>query len=123
MPKFTVVVRKAFGAGYYVMNGRAYEPDLFVAYPNAQISLMGAEGAVNIIFRREIAQAEDPEARRRELIEEYRRRISTDMVAGAALVDDIINPADTRRILAQALERTRGKQVERPWKKRPVLPV
>lgn len=123
VPKFTIVVRKAFGAGYYVMNGRAYEPDLFVAYPNAQISLMGAEGAVNIIFRREIAQAEDPEARRRELIEEYQRRISTDMVAGAALVDEIINPADTRRILASALERTRGKQVERPWKRRPVLPV
>nr|WP_205948462.1 acyl-CoA carboxylase subunit beta [Pueribacillus theae] len=123
VPKFTIVVRKAFGAGYYVMNGRAYEPDLFLAYPHAQISLMGAEGAVNIVYRKEIANAEEPEARRQELIQEYKDRISVDLVAGAADVDDVINPADTRRILASALERTRGKQVERPWRKIGVVPV
>ncbi|MDN4593061.1 acyl-CoA carboxylase subunit beta [Polycladomyces subterraneus] len=123
VPKLTVVVRKAFGAGYYVMNGRAFEPDLIVAWPNAQISLMGAEGAVNIIFRKEIAQAEDPMARRKELIEEYKKRISPELAAGAALIDDVIAPAETRRVLVQALERTRGKTVERPWKKHGVFPV
>ena len=62
VPKVTVVIRKAYGAGYYVMNGRAYEPDLLVAWPGAEISVMGAEGAVNIIFRKQIEAAEDPEA-------------------------------------------------------------
>lgn len=123
VPKFTIVVRKAFGAGYYVMNGRAYEPDLFLAYPQAQISLMGAEGAVNIVFRKQIAQAQDPEARRKELIKLYQDRISIDVIAGSAIVDDVINPADTRRILASALERTRGKEVTRPWRKIGVVPV
>ncbi|GAX90332.1 propionyl-CoA carboxylase [Effusibacillus lacus] len=123
VPKFTVVVRKAFGAGYYVMNGRAFDPDLIVAWPGAQISLMGAEGAVNIIFRKEIGKAENPEARRQELVDEYRKRISPEIAAGAGLIDDVIDPADTRRILASALERTRGKKVERPWKKHGVVPV
>ena len=62
VPKVTVVIRKAYGAGYYVMNGRAYEPDLIVAWPGAEISVMGAEGAVNIIFRKQIEAAEDPDA-------------------------------------------------------------
>ncbi len=123
VPKFTIVVRKAFGAGYYVMNGKAYEPDLFLAYPHAQISLMGAEGAVNIVFRKQIAQAEDPDARRKELVKLYQDRISIDTVAGSASVDDVIDPADTRRILASALERTRGKTVERPWRKLGIVPV
>lgn len=123
VPKFTIVVRKAFGAGYYVMNGRAYEPDLFLAYPHAQISLMGAEGAVNIVYRKEILNAEDPEQRRAELVKEYQERISIDTVAGGASLDDVINPADTRKVIASALERTRGKQVERPWRKLGVVPV
>ncbi|MHB1626762.1 MAG: acyl-CoA carboxylase subunit beta [Bacilli bacterium] len=123
VPKFTVVIRKSFGAGYYVMNGRAFEPDLLVAWPNAHISLMGAEGAVNIIFRKEIARAEDPVRKRQELVAEYQSKIGTEIVAGAALIDDVIHPADTRRVLAMALERTREKQVERPWKKHGVMPV
>ena len=64
VPKITVVIRKAYGAGYYVMNGRAYEPDLIVAWPSAEISVMGPEGAVNIIFRKQIEAAEDPDATR-----------------------------------------------------------
>ena len=75
VPKITVVIRKAYGAGYYVMNGRAYEPDLIVAWPGAEISVMGAEGAVNIIFRKQIEAAEDPEATRkdgRQLQEDHR---------------------------------------------------
>src|SRR5919202_2192832 len=69
VPKVTVVIRKAYGAGYYVMCGKAYEPDLIVAWPSAEISVMGAEGAVNIILRKEIEAAEDPDAKRAELVE------------------------------------------------------
>ena len=72
VPKVTVVIRKAYGAGYYVMNGRAYEPDLIVAWPSAEISVMGAEGAVEIVFRKQVEEAEDPAAKKAELIEAYR---------------------------------------------------
>ena len=77
VPKVTVVVRKAYGAGYYVMCGKAYEPDLIVAWPSAEISVMGPEGAVNIIFRKQIEAAEDPDAARAEMIEGIRARRST----------------------------------------------
>src|SRR5205807_1263369 len=73
VPKITVVVRKAYGAGYYVMCGRAYEPDLIVAWPTAEISVMGAEGAVNIIMRKQIEAADDPDAKRAELVENFRK--------------------------------------------------
>ena len=65
-------MRKAYGAGYYVMNGKAYEPDLIVAWPSAEISVMGAEGAVEIVMRRQVEEAEDPAAMRAQLIEAYR---------------------------------------------------
>lgn len=123
VPKFTVVVRKAFGAGYYVMNGRAFEPDLIVAWPNAQVSLMGAEGAVNILYGKAISRSENPDAMREELLEQFRRRIGPDIAAGAALIDDVIRPRDTRRVLFAALERTRHKSVERPLRKHGIMPV
>ena len=72
VPKVTVVLRKAYGAGYYVMCGRAYEPDLIVAWPTAEICVMGAEGAVEIVFRKQVEEAEDPAAKKAELIEAYR---------------------------------------------------
>ena len=72
VPKVTVVLRKAYGAGYYVMNGRAYEPDLIVAWPTAEITVMGAEGAVEIVFRKQVEEAEDPAAKKAELIAAYR---------------------------------------------------
>src|SRR3712207_3433358 len=96
VPKVTVVLRKAYGAGYYVMCGRAYEPDLIVAWPTAEISVMGAEGAVEIVFRREIEAAEDPEGRRRELIAAYRELIDVYVAARNAMVDDVIDPRETR---------------------------
>src|SRR5205814_2038746 len=89
VPKVTVVVRKAYGAGYYVMCGKAYEPDLIVAWPTAEISVMGAEGAVNIIMRRAIEEADDPDAKRAELIENYRKIIDPYIAAGNAMIDDI----------------------------------
>jgi len=123
VPKFTIVVRKAFGAGYFVMNGKAYEPDLFLAYPQAQISLMGAEGAVNIAYRKDIESCVNPEERRKESIEEYKKRISIDIVAGSATIDDIIDPADTRIVLYSALERTQDKKEERTWRRNGIVPV
>src|SRR5438874_2381346 len=82
VPKVTVVLRKAYGAGYFVMNGRAYEPDLIVAWPSAEISVMGAEGAVEIIFRKQVQEADDPDAKRAELIENFRKIIEVDVAAG-----------------------------------------
>jgi acetyl-CoA carboxylase carboxyltransferase component len=123
VPKFTVVVRKAYGAGYYVMCGKAYEPDLIVAWPSAEISVMGPEGAVNIIFRKQIEAAEDPEAKRAELEQMVRDSIDVYVAAGNALIDDVIDPRETRPTLIRALEMAENKHVERPWKRHGVMPV
>jgi methylmalonyl-CoA decarboxylase subunit alpha len=123
VPKVTVVVRKAYGAGYYVMNGRAYEPDLIVAWPSAEISVMGAEGAVEIVFRRLVEEAEDPVAKRAELIAAYQDLIDVYRAAGNDMIDDVIDPRETRPTVIRALAMAQGKRVERPWKKRGVVPV
>jgi methylmalonyl-CoA decarboxylase subunit alpha len=123
VPKITVVVRKAYGAGYYVMNGKAYEPDLIVAWPSAEISVMGAEGAVEIVMRRQVEEAEDPAAMKAQLIEAYRRLIDVYVPARSALIDDVIDPRDTRPTICRALEMAEGKRVERPWKRHGVVPV
>ncbi|HEX3318811.1 MAG TPA: acyl-CoA carboxylase subunit beta [Solirubrobacteraceae bacterium] len=123
VPKVTVVIRKAYGAGYYVMCGRAYEPDLIVAWPSAEISVMGPEGAVNIIFRKQIEAADDRDATRAEMIEGIRRTIDPYIAAGNAMIDDIIDPRETRPVVCRALEMAASKRVERPWKKHGVMPV
>jgi acetyl-CoA carboxylase carboxyltransferase component len=123
VPKVTVIVRKAYGAGYYVMCGKAYEPDLIVAWPSAEISVMGPEGAVNIIFRKQIEASEDPDATRAEMIEGIRQTIDPYIAAGNAMVDDIIDPRETRPTVIKALEMAETKRVERPWKKHGVMPV
>ena len=123
VPKVTVVLRKAYGAGYYVMNGRAYEPDLIVAWPSAEISVMGAEGAVEIIFRRQVEEAEDPDAKRRELIDNFRKIIDVYVAAGNDMIDDVIDPRETRLTICRALELAASKKVERPWKRHGVVPV
>lgn len=123
VPKITILIRKAYGAGYYVMAGRAYGPDLVVAWPSAEVSLMGAEGAVNIICRKEIEKAPDPAARRAELVEEYQKKISLEMAAGGAYIDDVIDPRETRRVIIETLSLTQKKQVDVPGKKHGVVPV
>jgi acetyl-CoA carboxylase carboxyltransferase component len=125
VPKITVVLRKGYGAGYYVMNGRAYEPDLIVGWPTAEISVMGPEGAVNIIFRKQIEQAppEQQDEMRNNLIKTVRDQISPYIAAGWSFIDDLIDPGDTRRTIAAALENSASKVVERPWRKHGVLPV
>jgi acetyl-CoA carboxylase carboxyltransferase component len=123
VPKVTVVVRKAYGAGYYVMNGRAYEPDLIVAWPTAEISVMGAEGAVEIVFRRQVEEAEDPVAKKAELIDGYRKVIDVYVAAANGMIDDVIDPRETRPTVIRALEMAEGKRLERPWKRNAVVPV
>jgi acetyl-CoA carboxylase carboxyltransferase component len=123
VPKITVVIRKAYGAGYYVMNGRAYEPDLIVAWPSAEISVMGAEGAVEIIFRKQVDAAPDPAAKKQELIEAFRKIIDVYVAAGNDMVDDVIDPRETRPTIIRALEMAEGKRVQRPWKRNGVVPV
>jgi acetyl-CoA carboxylase carboxyltransferase component len=123
VPKITVVVRKAYGAGYYVMCGKAYEPDLIVAWPSAEISVMGPEGAVNIIGRSAIEAAEDPEAKRAEMIAEVKKIIDPYIAAGNALIDDVIDPRETRPTIIRGLRMAANKKVERPWRKHGVMPV
>jgi acetyl-CoA carboxylase carboxyltransferase component len=123
VPKLTVVLRKAYGAGYYVMNGRAYEPDALLAWPGAEISVMGAEGMVAIAANKLLAQAEDPEALKKELADRIRPMIDIYRVAAQGYVDDVIDPRDTRPLLAHYLRITEGKRVERPARKREIPPV
>ena len=123
VPKVTVVLRKAYGAGYYVMNGRAYEPDLIVAWPSAEISVMGAEGAVEIVFRKQVEASDNPEETKRELIENYRKIIDVYIPARNAMIDDVIDPRETRGVICRGLEMAEGKRIERPWKRNGVVPV
>jgi acetyl-CoA carboxylase carboxyltransferase component len=123
VPKLTVITRKAYGAGYYVMNGRAYEPDLIVAWPSAEISVMGAEGVVEIAFRKVVDEAEDPAAKKAELVENFRKMFDVYIAAGNDLIDDVIDPRETRATICRGLEMAEGKQVERPWKRHGVVPV
>jgi acetyl-CoA carboxylase carboxyltransferase component len=123
VPKVTVVLRKAYGAGYYVMCGRGYEPDTLVAWPTAEISVMGPEGAVDIIFPKQIAAADDPAAARSEFIGAVRKTIDPYIAASWAMVDDIIDPADTRRVIIDALNGAATKRQRRHWRKHGVAPV
>jgi methylmalonyl-CoA decarboxylase subunit alpha len=125
VPKICVVLRKGYGAGYYVMNGRAYETDLIVGWPTAEISVMGPEGAVNIIGRSilEKIPEEERDAKRNEMIAAVRSTIGPYIAAGWSFVDDLIDPADTRRVISRGLEHAQNKHMERPWRKHGVLPV
>ncbi len=126
VPKITVIVRKAYGAGYYVMCGKAYEPDLIAAWPTAEISVMGPEGMVEI-FSRKMAQNIDDKAelaqRKQQLIEMIEPYIDIYKVAGRAFIDEVIDPRETRNYIARGLELSENKQVERPWRKSGVRPV
>jgi acetyl-CoA carboxylase carboxyltransferase component len=123
VPKVTVIVRKAYGAGYYVMCGKAYEPDLIVAWPGAEISVMGAEGAVNIIGRSMIEASDDPEATKEAMLNAVREQIDPYIAAGNAVIDDVIDPRETRPTIAKALKMARNKQVQKPRKRHGVMPV
>ena len=126
VPKITVIVRKAYGAGYYVMCGKAYEPDLIVAWPTAEISVMGPTGMVEI-FSRKMAQNIDDEdelkQRKQQLVQMIEPYIDIYKVAGRALIDEVIDPRETRDYIVRGLELSEDKHVERPWRKSGVRPV
>ena len=124
VPKITVVLRKAYGGSYLAMCSKELGADKVFAWPSAEIAVMGAEGAAAVVFRKEIAGAENPEAKRLEVIEAYREKFATPFASAAhGYVDDIIDPADTRRQVAAALALAANKRVQRPPKKHGVFPV
>jgi methylmalonyl-CoA carboxyltransferase large subunit len=124
VPKIQVILRKSYGGAHLAMCSRDLGADRVFAWPTAEVAVMGAEGAVEIVFRKEVQEAADKAARRAELIEQYRSAFSTPYVAaGRRLVDDIIEPADTRKHLAQALEYLQTKRERRPPKKHGLIPL
>jgi methylmalonyl-CoA carboxyltransferase 12S subunit len=124
VPKITVILRKAYGGGYIAMCAKDLGADCIVAWPSAEIAVMGAEAGVEIVFRRELDEAADREAKRLELIQQYRDTFYTPyVVAGQGLVDDIIEPAQTRGYVADALEALRTKRDWRPQKKHGLTPL
>ncbi len=123
VPKLTVIVRKAYGAGYYVMCGRAFGCDLLLAWPTAEISLMGAEGVVEIAFRREVAESENPEATKAHLLAKFKDMIDIKRAAEANLIDDLIEPGETRERLIKGLQRICRKQPRPSEGKHGVRPV
>ncbi len=124
VPKVTVVLRKAYGGAYLAMCGKDLGADRVLAWPTAEIAVMGAEGAAGVVFRREISEADDPQSKREELVDLYREAFSTPYVSAArGLVDDIIEPAQTRLAVARALEVLSSKRDQRPPKKHGLIPL
>ncbi len=124
VPKLSLIVRKSYGGAFVAMCSRDLGYDSVIAYPTAEIAVMGAEGAVNIIHSKEIDEAEDPDARRQEKIDEFRERFSNPYRAAEdGLVDQIINPAETRRCLVESLEMVIDKHQPRPDKKHGNIPL
>jgi acetyl-CoA carboxylase carboxyltransferase component len=118
VPRISVVLRKAYGGAYIVMDSRSIGADLALAWPTNEIAVMGADGAANVIFRREIAEAEHPEELRRQRIDEYRRELAHPYYAAErGLVDDVIDPRDTRSVLVRSLAMLRAKDAELPRRK------
>ena len=123
VPKITVILRKAYGGGYIAMNSRHLRADFVFAWPLAEIAVMGPEGAANIIFRKEIMEAEDSEAMRKQKVEEYKQKFANPYVAAAkGYIDSVINPAETRNYLKHALNVSQNKVVKRPNKKHGIPP-
>lgn len=124
VPKLTVILRKAYGGAYVALNSKSIGADLVFAWPNAEIAVMGPQGAANIIFAREIAESSDPEATRAQKIEEYREKFANPYVAASqGMVDDVIDPRETRIKIVQALEMLRNKKEDRPKKKHGNIPL
>jgi acetyl-CoA carboxylase carboxyltransferase component len=123
VPKVTIVIRKAYGAGYYVMCGKAYEPDLIAAWPTAEISVMGPEGAVNIIGRSAIEASDDPDQTRAQMLAQIKKSIDPYIAARNDVIDDVIDPRETRPTIIRGLRMAKDKRVNRPWRKHGVMPV
>jgi len=123
VPKITVILRKAYGGGYIAMNSRHLNADFVFAWPGAEIAVMGPEGAANIIFRKEITEAEDPEKMRKQKVKEYKEKFANPYVAAAkGYVDSVIEPRETRRLLLHAIEVSKNKVDNKPEKKHGIPP-
>jgi Acetyl-CoA carboxylase, carboxyltransferase component (subunits alpha and beta) len=123
VPKLMIILRKSYGGAYCVMSSKGLRGDLLYAWPNAELAVMGAAGAVNILYRSEVKSAPDPEAKRRELVEEYQERFNNPYVAAArGLIDDVIEPRDSRRVLIKALEVTLSKRERHVPRKHGISP-
>lgn len=124
VPKITVITRKAYGGAYCVMNSKHIRADLNLAWPTAEIAVMGPDGAVNIIFRRDFSEADDPAARKAELVEDYRDKFANPFVAAQrGFIDDVIEPGQTRPILINAFNMLRNKRDQNPPKKHGNIPL
>lgn len=124
VPKINVIVRKAYGGAYIAMSSKHLGADMVFAWPTAEIAVMGAEGAANIIFRKEIANSDDPITTRQEKIEEYRNKFANPYVAASrGYIDDVIEPDSTRQRIISALEMLASKREKRPAKKHGNIPV
>jgi propionyl-CoA carboxylase beta chain len=124
VPKLTVITRKAYGGAYDVMSSKHIRADFNFAWPTAEVAVMGPEGAVNIVFRKELEEADDPEARRQALIADYREQFANPYVAAErGYVDDVIEPRRTRPVLVNALEAALTKREPRPRRKHGNIPL
>jgi propionyl-CoA carboxylase beta subunit len=124
VPRIQIITRKAYGGAYVVMNSKSIGADLAFAWPSAELAVMGPQGAVDIIYRREVQEADDPEARRVELVDEYVERFANPYVAAErGYIDDVIDPADTRGVLVKSLELLRSKREDLPKRKHGNVPL
>lgn len=124
VPKITVILRKAYGGAYVALNSKSIGADLTFAWPNAEIAVMGSEGAANIIFAKEIANSPNPELTRAQKIQEYKEKFANPYVAASmGMVDDVIDPRETRIKIVQGLEMLRNKKESRPKKKHGNIPL
>ena len=124
VPKITVITRKAYGGAYCVMASKHIRTDFNFAWPTAEIAVMGPAGAVNIINRQEIADADDPEAKRKELVEDYKTKFANPYIAAErGYVDEVIEPSSTRPKLIAALRLLENKRDENPRKKHGNIPL
>ena len=124
VPRIQLITRKAYGGAYVVMNSKSIGADLAFAWPSAELAVMGSQGAVEIVYRRELADADDPASRREELIDEYAERYANPYLAAErGFIDDVVDPADTRRLLAASLEMLSTKREDLPKRKHGNMPL
>jgi acetyl-CoA carboxylase carboxyltransferase component len=124
VPRLTVITRKAYGGAYLVMNSKHLRADVSFAWPTAEIAVMGPEGAVNVVFRKQIEKAEDPVTARAELIQQYQDKFATPYIAAErGFIDDVIEPAETRPRLIKALRMLSTKRETVPARKHGNIPL
>ncbi len=124
VPRIQIITRKAYGGAYVVMNSKSIGADLAFAWPSAELAVMGPQGAVDIVYRRELATSQDPVGRRAQLVEEYTEKFANPYLAAErGYVDDVIDPADTRKILSRSLDLLRTKREELPKRKHGNVPL